>query len=147
MSIKEKFHDVVGLPFELYEDGDLPEYIITMGPSRLVGLINTDNFTKVTDWLPFRLSIPFEQGFLTYEEESFNIKYVEKAIEVLDPDEYGVFTEYLHEKDGDGYCLALKKGNFAVIIAPAVKFTGNKDWPTIPLKDSIKEAPKSVNVL
>ena len=87
MSMIDKFQDVVGMPFIIYEEGDVPEYIITTGPSNLMALVNTEKYTKVAEWKPFTYIAPFGEGYVSYGEESFNVEFIDKAIQVLKPDD------------------------------------------------------------
>ena len=147
MSIKEKFEKIIGSPFRIFEDGELPEYIHAVGPTRLMALVDTDKLTKVNEYFPFKVTIPFKKGYLTYEKECFNVRLVKQAMEVLNPDEYGAYKEHIEEKNDEAWILVLKKGNYAIMIAPALKIEHTSDWPEVELKKAVKKVPSGVMVL
>lgn len=142
--MKEKFEEKVGRYFTI---DDWPEYIITIDASNIMALVDATKFTKVQEWEPFNIVIPFDEGYVTYEDESFNVAYIKEIIKILKPDEYGIYKEYCEEKDDDGLILALKRGNYAIILAPLIRLEAKKTLPEIPLKSTLKKAPSSVMVL
>jgi len=147
MSIKEKFIKIIGEPFRVFGDGELPEYVVTVGPTRFMALIAVDKSSLVEKYEHFSVTIPFEQGYLSYENECFNVKYVKKAMEVLKPNEYGVYKHYIEDKEGEGWVLILKKGNYGIMIAPAVKIKDTDEWPDVPIQSIIRKAPSGVMML
>jgi len=147
MSIKEKFIKIIGEPFRVFGDDELPEYVITLGPTRFMALIRVDKFSLVDKYEHFNVTIPFEQGYLSYEKECFNVTYVKKAKEVLNPNEYGVYRHYIDDKEDEGWVLILKKGNYGIMIAPAVKIKDTEEWPEVSIQSIVKKAPSGVMVL
>ena len=147
MSIKEKFIKIIGEPFRVFGDDELPEYVITVGPTRFMALIHADKFSLIEKYEHFSVTIPFEQGYLSYENECYNVKYVKKAMEVLNPNEFGVYKHYIDDKGDEGWVLILKKGNYGIMIAPAVKIESTSEWPEVPIQSIVRKAPTGVMML
>lgn len=144
MSIKEKFNELVGLPFE-FEDDSFPEYIITLGPSRFMALIDLLKFPKKLDWKPFVMKGFPNKGHVYFDNECFNVTLIKKAIEVINPKEYDIYKEYNRDLKVDNYILVLKSGNYGILIGSAIPKEGEEEKKK--LEDYIKEPPKSVFVL
>lgn len=143
MSVKEKFDEVVGLPFEL-EDETYPDYVITLGPSHFLALIDLLKFPKELDWKPFVVKKLPNKGHLYFDNECFNILLIKKAMEVLKPGEYDVYKEFNREANTDNFILALKNGNYCILVGSAIP---RVDEDKKKLEDYVKEPPKSVFVL
>lgn len=146
MSIKEKFNKICGTPLEFDFFAD---YIITLDAADNCALIDVEKYEKNIEWKPFvPLNLP-KEGFLRYKQNTFNFHFINRAIEVLNPNEYYFRREHNKADKTYDYILILKNGNYAIMIAPCVDV---KDIENIPEKeydweDIIKEAPKSVFVI
>jgi len=143
MSVKEKFDEIIGLPFEL-EDNSYPEYVITLGPSHFMALVDLLKFPKELDWQPFVIKSLPDKGHVYFDNECFNVILIKKAIEVMKPNEYNVYKEYNRETKGNNYVLALKNGNYAILISSAIP---KEEEVKKKLEDYVKEPPKSVFIL
>ena len=150
MSIEQKFEKNFGYNFILEEE-EYPDYVISLGASNICALIDAEKFTKVIEWKPFTL-LPFntnKYGFIVYEEAwGYNVYFVEKAMETLDPDEYGFYVEYNFEQEADNVVLALKNNKYIIIIAPR-PFEKDEEsgFKLYKWEDHVKKAPKSVFVI
>jgi hypothetical protein len=143
MSVKEKFDEIIGLPFE-FRDDNYPEYIFAVGPSRFIALIDLAKFSRKLDWKPFVIRGFPEKGHVYFKDEAFSVSLIRKAIYVIKPNEYDVYKELNMETNVENYILALKNGNYGVIIASAL---GHQDQVKKKLEDYVKEPPKSVFIL
>lgn len=144
MSIIDKFHDVIGHPFMVFGEDDLPPHVATVGPSRLVALFYVDKFEQRPEWKPFSMKKRLKDGYVKIDDEYYSVSFLKGAIEVLNPSEYGFYEMYFEEVKKKGKVIALKKGNYAVVIAPAYNVSSDNvvEFATI-----LKKAPTSVNVL
>jgi len=79
-----------------------------------------------------------------FDNECFNVILIKKAIEVMKPNEYNVYKEYNRETKGNNYVLALKNGNYAILISSAIP---KEEEVKKKLEDYVKEPPKSVFIL
>jgi len=144
MSVKEKFDEIIGLPFE-FEDESFPDYVITLGPSHFIALIDLHKFPIKLEWKPFIIKNFPDKGYMYFDNECFNVTLIRKAIGIINPKEYGVYKEFNRETKVDNYILVLKSGKYGMQIGSAI--------PQVPevnkkkLEDYIKEPPKSVFVL
>ena len=145
MSYKEKFDEIIGLPFEFEETG-YPEYIITTGPSRFMALIDMKEYGKDLTWKPFVVKGLPKKGHVYFENMCFNVEFISKAIEVLKPKEYAIQKDRLRDRKKDSYILILKNGNYGIQIAPALPGP-EEEKDKKELVKFIKEPPKSVFVL
>lgn len=143
MSVKEKFDEIVGLPFEL-EDDSYPEYIITLGPSHFMALIDILKFPTQLNWQPFVIKSFPNKGYVYFDDECFNVILIRKAIDVIKPNEYNVYKEFNRDSNVDNYILALKNGNYGILIGSAIP---QEDEVKKKLEDYVKEPPKSVFIL
>jgi len=146
INYKEKFDEIIGLPFEFEEVG-FPDYVITTGPSRFISLIDMCMFERgrVLEWKPFVVKGMPKDGHVYFEEICFNVGFINKAIEILNPKEYTIEKNYLREERKDVYILVLKNGNYGIQIAPALPKEEEEDKKEF-IK-YIKKPPKSVFVL
>ena len=142
MSYKEKFDEVIGEPFELV---GYPDYIITINPTRVIALIDIKKFDKELNYKPFvTKGLPVE-GDLYVDDVCFNAEFIQAAIEVLEPKEYGIDKEYDEEHKRDSKRLILKNGKYGIMIAPS--YPKEEEENKKKLDSYIKEPPKSVFVL
>lgn len=144
MSLKEKFEERIGLPLE-FRTEDYPDYIITLGPSHILALIDIDKFNKEVEWKPFIVKNLPEEGDLYFEDECFKISLIKKAMNTLNPKQYGLYKDYDRENDMNTHILVLKRANRGILIPPA--YPKDDEVKKIYLKDHIKEPPKSVFAL
>ena len=144
INYKEKFDEVIGLPFE-FEEAGFPEYIITTGPSRFIALLDMKEYGKDLEWKPFVVKGLPKKGHVYFGDICFNVEFIHKAIEVLSPMEYAIQEDRLIDKKKDMYILILKNGNYGIQIAPA--FPNEEEEDKKELVKFIKEPPKSVFVL
>ena len=103
------------------------------------------------------MAIPIKSGHaLVNKEEGFNVEYIRKVRELMNPNEYALELEDCVDeiKNEEGcyediinkhYLLFLKKGEDVVVIAPKVEF--EKDSITCDFFDIFKEVASSVCVL
>jgi len=146
LSYKKKFDEIIGLPFEFEEVG-FPDYVITTGPSRFISLIDMSMFEKgkVLEWKPFVVKGLPKEGHVYFEEICFNVEFINKSIEILNPKEYAIQKDRLREEKRDVYILVLKNGNYGIQIAPALPKEVEENKKEF--EKYIKEPPKSVFVL
>lgn len=144
MSYKEKFDEIIGLPFE-FDKENYPDYLITLNPSRAIALIDITKFGRELEYKPFVVKGLPESGYVYYDDVTFNTEFIYKAIDVINPMEYAFEEVYDSEVKRDTYRLILRNGNYAIMIAPA--YPEEEDSEKRMLESYIKEPPKSVFVL
>ena len=145
MSYKEKFDEIIGIPFE-FEEAGYPDYVVTTGPSRFLALVDMKKFEDELIWKPFVVKGLPTEGHVYFDNICFNVQFIHKAMEVVDPKQYSVYKQFLKSEGKDSFMLVLRNGNYAIFIAPAIPKEGDKEERK-DLEKYIKEPPKSVFVL
>ena len=146
MSFKEEFIEKMGEAFILDEE-TFPDYIIQMDASRHTALVEIEKLKFDIEWKPFTLKIIPEEALIKYDNiTGFNAELIEKVIEILNPDEYGLYEDFDKVRNETNHLLVLRKGRYGIVVSPAWLEKDDKR-EMILLEKIIKKAPKSVFVL
>lgn len=134
MGIIERFNDEFGMALDLEDKEIFGGLFLTLGASRVAALLDWGDFEddelilngtiKKINWKPFTLRIkPKDDLTLLMADDLVGFKwyFVEKAINVIEPNEYAVINTV------ESYILGLKNGHYVILIAP-VEFDGGEDF-------------------
>ena len=145
MSITENYIEEFGLAFE-FNSEEYPDYIIRLDATHNTALVNISKIEYDFKWKPFVAGKIPEEGFIRHETNEFNLTFLHRAIKAINPDEYDFMKGFNKEEEIDNFILMLRKGSYAIMIAPAIEKKGNP-LSKLTIEHLIKKAPKSVFVL
>lgn len=148
MGIIERFNDEFGTALDLEDKEIFGGLFLTLGASRVAALLDWRDFEndelvlngtiKKVNWEPFTLRIKPEDKFTLLMADKmvgFKWYFIEKAINVIEPNEYAVINTV------ESYILGLKNGYYVILIAP-VEFEDDTDfefYDLVDVEDAIKK--------
>jgi len=166
--LKDKFDKEVGIACVFEED--YPPYTLCFDHSHHVALYNMKEFPREIKFEKFSLGEMPEKGYVLNKSFGYRVSYIKAAKDILNPNEYGFESlknvnkedlESLIESLGEPKreipefqdILYLKKGSFALVIAPRIfrKLIDIKDgmlegFPVLKFDKVLKKTSSSVMV-
>lgn len=145
---ENKFDELFGIG--LYPIEKEP-FIIWVSNNGHIAYINVDLFEKQIDdeldWMAFIFNPPdYLDGFVYFNNQYYNLEYISKTIEVLNPDFLSI-VEAKHTPSGEiNHLLLFKNENEGILIPPAILEHVNKE-KVLNLDEIMKRVASDVNVI
>ena len=155
--LMEKFDKEIGAAF-IFEDEKFPEYLLCFDNSHHLSLYNMSKYPRELKFKKFSLGELPKSGYIMRGRLGYNIEYINAINNILNPNEY--CFETLENKEFDKIndllkqhgmdkieihkfqeVLHLKKGSYAVVIAPRI-FDEEIDKQTVAEGFSVYEFDK-----
>jgi len=166
--LKDKFDKEIGIA-SVFEE-DYPPFTLCFDNSHHVALYNMELYPKEIKFEKFSLGEMPQKGYVLNNSFGFRVSYIKAAKDILNPNEYGFESlKNVNKRDLEEIInsvgetkreipefqdiLYLKKGKYAIVIAPRIfdKLTGIIDgvlegFPVLKFDKVLKKTSSSVMV-